>query len=86
MSKQLEGILNRATRATPMDAPKLAVVPVQAPQEPEELLQARIPRGIKRQVAQLAFERGQTVRTFLLESLSRNGVSVSLDQLKDRRK
>ncbi len=85
-SKQLEGILGRATRATPPDAPKLVVAPPQPAQEREELLQARIPANIKREVARIAFERGKTVRTLLLESLRLNGVAVSEDQLKDRRK
>lgn len=85
-SKQLEGILGRATRATPSDGGKLGVVTTKPAIEKEELLQARIPVNIKRDVARMAFERGQTVRAFLLESLSKNGVLVNDDQLRDRRK
>lgn len=86
MSKQLEGILGRATRATPVEAPKFVVAPPQSVLEREELLQARIPASIKRAVARLAFERGQTVRAFLLECLRSSGVPVMDDQLRDRRK
>lgn len=86
MSKQLEGILGRATRATPAEPVRVVVAPPQTVLEREELLQARVPASIKRDVARLAFERGQTVRAFLLESLRGSGVSVTDDQLNDRRK
>lgn len=86
MSKQLEGILGRATRATPAEPLRTVAAASQPVQEREELLQARVPASIKREVARLAFERGQTVRAFLLESLQASGVSVTDDQLKDRRK
>lgn len=86
MSKQLEGILGRATRATPVEAAKLVVAAPQRLLDREELLQARIPSSVKRAVAKLAFERGQTVRAFLLECLRSSGVPVTDDQLRDRRK
>lgn len=86
MSKQLEGILGRATRATPVEPVRIAVASPEPVQEREELLQARVPASVKRDVARLSFERGQTVRAFLLECLKENGVPVTADQLKDRRK
>ncbi|WP_296202086.1 hypothetical protein [uncultured Hyphomicrobium sp.] len=85
MSKQLEGILGRATRATPAEVAKPNVVPPQAPQEVEALLQARIPAGVKTQVLKRALEEGVTVRTFLLRALKTAGIDVAGDQLKDRR-
>jgi hypothetical protein len=84
-SKQLEGILGRATRATPTQPPKASAASPLAQRHPiqerEELLQARIPAGVKKDVLRIAFECGQTLRALLLESLRMNGVSVSDDQL-----
>ena len=83
MSKQLGGILGRATRATPAEPVRIAVALSQSVQKREELLHARVPASVKHDVARRAFERGQTVRTFLLECLNGNGVTVTTDQLKD---
>lgn len=85
-SKQLEGILGRATRATPVESPKLVMVTPEAPYEREKLLQARIPASIKRQVMDRAHVEGVTVRTLLLQCLAREGIAVPSDELRDRRK
>ncbi|MEQ1710159.1 MAG: hypothetical protein ABL908_02035 [Hyphomicrobium sp.] len=87
MSKQLEGILGRATRAT---APDLAprVVPILRPEEPEALLQARVPASVVDAVKLLAAQNkgGWTVRRVLLEALKAYGVAVPEGELCDRRK
>jgi hypothetical protein len=87
MSKQLDGILGRATRAT---APELIVrvVPLVAPSEPEALLQARVPASVVDAVKLLAAQNkgGWTVRRVLLEALKAYGVAVPEADLCDRRK
>jgi hypothetical protein len=87
MSKQLEGILGRATRAT---APEVAprVMSLVKPQELEALLQARVPVSVVDAVKLLAAQNksGWTVRRVLLEALKGYGISVPDDALCDRRK
>ncbi|MEQ1714744.1 MAG: hypothetical protein ABL907_01950 [Hyphomicrobium sp.] len=87
MSKQLEGILGRATRAT---APEMAprVVPLVKSLEPEALLQARVPASVVDAVKLLAAQNksGWTVRRVLLEALKGYGIAVPEDALCDRRK
>lgn len=87
MSKQLEGILGRATRAT---APEMTprVVAVARPSEPEALLQARVPASVVDDVKLLAAQNkgGWTVRRVLLEALKAYGVAVPDTELCDRRK
>ena len=88
MSKQLDGILGRATRAT---VPELAVVakPERARSvEPEALLQARVPASVVDAVKLLAAQKkaGWTVRRVLLEALKAYGVAVPEQELCDRRK
>ncbi len=86
MSKQLEGILGRATRAT---APDLVtrVAPFVAA-EPEALLQARVPASVVDAVKLLAAQNkgGWTVPRVLLEALKAYGVAVPDGELCDRRK
>ena len=87
MSKQLEGILGRATRATaPETLPR--VVPIAKEQEPEALLQARVPASVVDAVKLLAAQNkgGWTVRRVLLEALKNYGVTVPEGELCDRRK
>jgi hypothetical protein len=87
MSKQLEGILGRATRAT---APELAprIVPMMKPEGPEALLQARVPASVVDAVKLLAAQNksGWTVRRVLLEALKGYGINVPEEALCDRRK
>lgn len=87
MSKQLEGILGRATRATASElAPR--VVPLVKALEPEALLQARVPASVVDAVKLLAAQNksGWTVRRVLLEALKGYGIAVPDDALCDRRK
>ena len=87
MSKQLEGILGRATRATATElTPR--VVPMVRTQEPEALLQARVPACVVDAVKLLAAQNkgGWTVRRVLLEALKGYGLPVPEDELCDRRK
>lgn len=87
MSKQLEGILGRATRATAPEAvPR--VVSSAKPLEPEALLQARVPVSVVDAVKLLAAQNksGWTVRRVLLEALKGYGIAVPDDALCDRRK
>ena len=87
MSKQLEGILGRATRAT---APEIVarIVPMVPSVEPEALLQARVPARVVDAVKLLAAQNkgGWTVRRVLLEALKSYGLSVPESELCDRRK
>jgi hypothetical protein len=86
MSKQLDGILGRATRAT-VEAPALKVVEV-VPREPEALLQAKVPASVVDAVRLLAAKNkgGWTVRRVLLEALKAYGIDVPEGELCDRRK
>ena len=87
MSKQLEGILGRATRATAPDAAP-RVVALVTPQELEALLQARVPASVVDAVKLLAAQNksGWTVRRVLLEALKGYGIDVPEAALCDRRK
>lgn len=86
MSKQLDGILGRATRAT-AEAPTLKVVEVVS-REPEALLQAKVPASVVDAVRLLAAKNkgGWTVRRVLLEALKAYGIEVPEGELCDRRK
>ncbi len=87
MSKQLEGILGRATRATASETtPRVA--PLVKAFEPEALLQARVPASVVDAVKLLAAQNksGWTVRRVLLEALKGYGIAVPDDALCDRRK
>jgi hypothetical protein len=87
MSKQLDGILGRATRATAPE-PTMRVVPMARLLEPEALLQARVPASVVDAVKLLAAQNkgGWTVRRVLLEALKCYGIAVPEDALCDRRK
>jgi uroporphyrinogen-III synthase len=87
MSKQLDGILGRATRATASEiAPRVALMP--ASSEPDALLQARVPASVVDAVKLLAAQNksGWTVRRVLLEALKAYGISVPEEALCYRRK
>jgi hypothetical protein len=87
MSKQLEGILGRATRATASEVTLPKPVVVMRP-EPEALLQARVPASVVDDLKLMAAQRknGWTVRRILLEALQAYGVKVPEGELRDRRK
>lgn len=87
MSKQLDGILGRATRATAPEA--VAPKPVHSPpREPDMPLQAMVPASIVDAVRLLAAQKGAgwTQRRVLLEALKAYGVPVPDDALRDRRR
>ena len=48
-------------------------------------LQVRVPRGIRRQVGILCVERGESLRTLILQGLRSVGVDVPDGELVDRR-
>lgn len=87
MSKQLDGILGRATRAT---APEVLPPKIVRPEirEPEVPLQAMVPASIVDAVRLLAAQKGAgwTQRRVLLEALKSYGVPVPEDALRDRRR
>ncbi len=88
MSKQLDGILGRATRATVSEAAPRTMVVQPEQREPEALLQARVPASVVDAVRLLAAEKkaGWTVRRVLLEALKAYGVAVPEAELCDRRR
>lgn len=88
MSKQLEGILGRATRATVSEPTARPVAAASSAREPEALLQARVPASVVDAVKLMAAQKkaGWTVRRVLLEALQAYGVAVPVGELCDRRR
>jgi len=88
MSKQLESILGKATRATPEEPKeekrKLEVVEPKA--EPQKSIQAYVPESVARAVNIKAAEEEVTVRTILLQGLNAIGIQVPEHEMRDRRK
>lgn len=52
----------------------------------ESVLQIRVSDQLKREIMRAAFDREQTLRCFVLESLKAQGIQVDDDDLVDRRK
>ena len=52
----------------------------------EETVQIKVSAELKKNIRRSALEQDETVRTFILKALKRRGVSVSDDELTDRRK
>lgn len=52
----------------------------------EETLQIKVSPTLKREIRRSAFERDETVRTFILRALKSQGISVADEELVDRRK
>ncbi len=52
----------------------------------EEAIQIIVPSKVKRQIQLMALQNNQTMRTFILNALKKQGVNVSEDDLADRRK
>jgi len=55
-------------------------------QPPEETIQLKVPRGVKRQLAVAAAERGETMRALVLQALKAFGLDIEDDDIHDRRK
>ena len=53
---------------------------------PEETVQIKVPRSVKRQLVMLAAEREETLRTVILRALSDFGLKIDAGQILDRRK
>jgi len=88
MSKQLEGILGRATRATAPELVRPVAIASARHSEPEALLQAKVPASVVDAVRLLAAQKrsGWTVRRVLLEALKAYGIEVGDAELCDRRR
>lgn len=52
----------------------------------EETVQIKVSPELKKEIRRSALERDETVRTFILRALRDRGVTVSDEQLVDRRK
>ncbi|MEQ1696149.1 MAG: hypothetical protein ABL901_09965 [Hyphomicrobiaceae bacterium] len=89
MSKQLENILGRATRATPAEVSVLPTRPVvvAAVAEPEEFIQAQVPASVAEQLrARIGTKKGRTLRLVLLEVFREAGIVIPDDAMCDRRR
>lgn len=54
--------------------------------EPEATIQLKIPAKLKRKIQQVAFDRDETMKTFILKSMRKNGVAIADALIVDRRK
>ena len=52
----------------------------------EVTVQIKVPRSLKRELQKEAFNRDETMRTFILKALRDKGLRVSSALLRDRRK
>lgn len=52
----------------------------------EETLQITVPSHVKKQVQMTALEQGETMRTFILKALRKQGIDVLDVELVDRRR
>ncbi|MBL1438225.1 MAG: hypothetical protein COB08_018750 [Rhodobacteraceae bacterium] len=52
----------------------------------EATIQLKIPAELKRRIQQTAFDRDETMKTFILKSIKKNGVAVDDSVVIDRRK
>lgn len=52
----------------------------------EETVQIKVPPELKKEIRRSALECDETVRTFILKALKDRGVTVSDEELVDRRK
>ncbi len=54
--------------------------------EPEVTIQLKIPASLKRKIQQIALDRDETIKTFILKSIKKNGVAIPESLTVDRRK
>lgn len=52
----------------------------------DEPLQIKVPSSVKRQLAIVAAERGETMRAIILRALKDFGLTIEEDEISDRRK
>lgn len=54
--------------------------------KPDETVQIKVSAETKKEIRRVALERDETLRTFVLRALRDRGVTVSDDEVGDRRK